>query len=119
MVIFHQIVVNGFGNMHRGQIIVGGGGKFFDNTQGIRGVVAADIAKITNMACGKNFKNLLTVSQIRLIACRTKCGTWSGGDLLQMLRGLLTKVDEFFIDNTAYTEHGSIHPVDLWKTPRF
>ena len=72
MVVKHQIIVDGLGNMQAAQGIAGALGFFDKDFLGIGGIIAADIEETADFMGLENLENLTAIGAIGLVAGRTQ-----------------------------------------------
>jgi hypothetical protein len=79
MVVAHQIVVYGLGNVDATQCVVGAPGFFADDAHRVRGIIAADVEEIADAMRLEHLEDLLAVAQIGFVAGGAERGRWRVG----------------------------------------
>ncbi len=101
VVVDHQVVVDGLGDMDALQRIVRGLGLIAQNAERIRRVVAACVEEGSDFVGAQDLQDFLAVFGVRLVARRPeRCG-WRIADRFEAVARLKGEVDEVLVDDAA------------------
>ena len=118
MVVDHQIVIDGFRDMHAAKAIVGLLRLVCEDTQRIGRIVAADIKERADAMRLQDLENFLAIGEVGLVASRAERRAWRGCDLLQVDVRFLSQIDHGLIDDTADAMQCPVYASGI-PAPRF
>ena len=108
MVVDHEVVVDGLGDVEAAEFVVGFVGEFVDDAAGVRGIVAADIEKVADVVLLAGIQDALAVVGVGLVAGGTEGRRGRVGDLVEALGGHVGEVVEVVLgealDAVAHAE---------------
>ena len=119
MVVADQIVVDGFRDVDAAQWVIRSTGLLADDANRVRRVVASDVEEVTNAVRLEHVKNLLAVSQVRLVARAAQSRRGRGSDEFEVVAGLLGQVDKILVDDATNTVPGTVDQIDRAMPPGF
>lgn len=102
VIIAHEVVVDGLGDMHTAQRMAGTGRFETDDSQGIGGIVAADITKGVDAMSPQDLDDLRAVRLIGFVAGRAQRGGGRARNHVEIGLGFLAQIDEVLINNASY-----------------
>ena len=119
VVVDHQVVVDGLGDMDAAQRVVGLARLVVDDTQHVRRIVAADIEESPDPMGLKDAEDLLAVFEVGLVAGRAEGRRGRVTDQFQVVGGLLGQVEELLVDDAAHPVKGAVNQLDAGELSRF
>ena len=119
VVVFHQIVVDGLGNVDAAQVIALLRRLLADDAHGIGGIVATDIQEPGRAMGLQRREDVPAIRQIGLVPRRAQGRGRRGGDRFEIGPGFGRKVDEILVHDAAHPVARAVDPLDLGKEPRF
>ena len=119
VVIDHQVVVDGLGNMDAAQRIIRVARRFRDDAHRIGAVIAADIEKGADAMGLHRAEDLLAIGAIRLVAGRAQGRGRRIRHLQQVLFAFFAQVDKVLVDDAANPVKRAIDGVNAGMPPGF
>lgn len=119
VVVFHQIVVDGLGNVDGAQVVALLRRLLADDAHGIGRIVAADIQEPGRAVGLQRCEDVPAIGQIGLVSRRAQGRGRRGGDRFEIGPAFGRKVDEILVHDAAHPVACAIDPLDLRKQSRF
>jgi hypothetical protein len=118
VVVQHQVVVDGLGDVDAAQRVVRAGGLLGDDADGVAAVVAADVEEMLDAMRPQHLEHLLAVGEVGLVAGAAQCRRRRAGHQLEVVAGLLREVDEVLVDDAAHAVARAVDALDADVAPR-
>jgi hypothetical protein len=119
VVVAHQVIVDGLRDVDTAQRIARIACLLADDAQSIGGIIAADIEEVACSVRLQDPEDLLAVFDVGFVARGTECRARRGRDQLELLRGLLSQVDEVFSEDTSNAVAGAVDRLDIAEATCF
>lgn len=119
VVVFHQIVVDGLGNVDGAQVVALLRRLLADDAHGISRIVAADIQEPGHAVGLQRCQDVPAIGQIGLVSRRAQGRGRRSGNRFEIGPAFGRKVDKILVDDAAHPVARAINPLDLRKESRF
>ena len=119
MVIEHQIVIDGLGDMDGAEIIVQSFRLLVDDAHCIGRIIAADVEKVAHVMLAEDVEDLLAVLFIGLVTGAAKGGGRRHRHALQVIGGFLRQVKKIIVDDAVHAVDRAVHLGDLAEFTAF
>jgi len=119
MVIAHQVVVYGLGDMNAAQRIAGLARFSAHDAYRIGRIVSANVEEVTDFVRLQDPEYFLAILCVGLVTRGAQGRGWRVGDHFQVVAGFLRQMHEVFIDDAAHPVAGTVYMLYATKTPRF
>ena len=119
VVVDHQIIVDGLGDMDGPQRIAMRLGLLRDDADRVGTIVAANIKEAADLVRLQNLEDFLAIFDVRFVARRAERGRRGAGHEFEVVGRLLRQIGEILVDDSAHAVKRAVDALDLTKFARF
>ncbi len=119
VVVFHEVVVDGFGDVDGAEFVVGRLGLFVNDADGVRGVVSADVEEVADVVGFHDLEHAGAVFFVGFVAGGEEAGGGGACDLFEVVCGFAGEIDEVFVDDSGDAVDGAVDGGDLGEFAGF
>ncbi|MDT4863598.1 hypothetical protein FQZ97_983110 [compost metagenome] len=118
VVVAHQVVVDGLGDVDRTQRVVRLARLFAHDAHRVRRIVAADVEEVLDLVGPEHLEDFLAVLQVGLVARGAQRRGRGTGHRFEVVTGLLREVHELLVHDATHAVARAVDQLHVLETPR-